>query len=109
MKSFSKIIKGVEYNEEYVPDCNVIQQWIAKIVTSNPALQQYLLQQTEMFNYLLKLTAKRIPSEEAARKNNVYQDYTINKLHGLKFPNTKKKYAKLYKEMENFYIKLKEK
>ena len=91
-------------------DSNIIQQWVVILLNRNQHLRAHVANEETVLQYLLKVATKKCPSDEIARKNvapsltqNSYGEFMINKYHGVKFPRSKKGYAKMGEDIADFY------
>ena len=65
----NKIVDALKFNEQYSSDSNIIQQWIVILINRNEHLRNYLAEEEDILEYLIKLTTKKVPSDEISRKN----------------------------------------
>lgn len=113
LTGFRSLQEGLICNEKYSLDSNIIMQWIIILINRNQNLRAHVQADRNGVNYLCKMATKRIPSDDVARKNvlvaytqSVYGEFMINKLHGVKFPKSKKGYIKLTDDMTHFYERM---
>ena len=69
LAGFLKLVEALKVNEQYSLDSNIIQQWLVILVNRNPCLREFLGEHGECLEYLHKLSTKKTPSEDIARKN----------------------------------------